>query len=203
VNIDPENRTLGGVSTLIAFIALNVVYLVACVPVITIGAATAALYEVMIRFSDHEQGRPLRDFFPSFVRNFRRASLVWLAFGVPLLALVGSGVFWIGFPSIVGTSAAILSFAAAAYLIVGFLYGAALVAVYQNTVRQTIKNALLLPAAHVLIAVGILIVPAALICVTAAFPLFGVIDVTIGVSVGAYLTAFLFRRAFDRHTDGP
>ena len=45
------------------------------------------------------------------------------------------------------------------YLFAAFLYGMAQVACFRNTVRQTLKNALLLPAAEPVRTLGILLFP--------------------------------------------
>ncbi|MGO8609939.1 DUF624 domain-containing protein, partial [Rhizobium johnstonii] len=62
MQINPDGKAVGGLSTFLAFIALNLLYLVTCLPLVTIGAATSALYEVTIRYSDDESGRPVADF---------------------------------------------------------------------------------------------------------------------------------------------
>jgi uncharacterized membrane protein YesL len=74
----------------------------------------------------------------------------------------------------------------------------ALTAAFTTPLRQALKNALLLPAAEPVRTFGILLIPIALVCITIVFPMFGVVLVTIGFSIGAYATAFLFRSVFAR-----
>jgi uncharacterized membrane protein YesL len=201
MRIDPESRGLNGLSTFLAFVALNVVYLVACLPIVTIGAATAALYEVMIRFSDEESGRPLRDWFPAFRANFGRATLVSLALLLPFVVLAFSGVFWMSLSHVLAGAAAALAFVGAVYLLAAFLYGMAQVAYFRNTVRQTIKNSLLLPVVEPVRTLGIVLIPVTGIVLTILFPPFVILLLTIGVSIGAYATAFLFRSVFARRQE--
>ncbi|MGM7668922.1 YesL family protein [Microbacterium sp. A93] len=202
MRIDPEGRTAQGITGFLSFVTLNLLYLLLCLPIVTIGAATAALYQVTIRYSDDESGRPLKDFFPAFVRNFKPASLLTLALLLPVLLLLAVAVFWSGSATVVGGVAMVVSIIAALYLFAAFLYAMALTALYETPFRQTARNALLLPMAQPLRTMGILLVPAALVCITVVIPMFGVILVTVGFSVGAYMTAFLFRSAFARHTPG-
>jgi len=199
LRIDPENRGLQGLTGFLSFVALNIVYLVLCIPLITIGAATSALYEVMIRFSDEERGRPLKDFFPAFVRNFGRATLASLLLLPPAVLLAFSAVFWISEGSMLSGAATVIGLLGAAYLFAAFLYAMAQVAWYRNSVRQTLKNALLLPAAEPVRTLGILLVPVTAVCLTILFPPFAFLVLTVGFSVGAYATAFLFRGVFARH----
>lgn len=199
MRIDPESRALQGLTGFLAFVALNLLYLALCLPVVTIGAATSALYEVLIRYSDDERGRPLKDFLPAFGRNFGRATLVALCLLPPVVLLAFSGVFWFSHGSTLAGAASVISFLGAAYLFVAFLYGMAQVAYFRSGVRQTLKNALLLPWAEPVRTLGILLIPVTLVALTLIFPPFAIVLLTVGFSVGAYATAFLFRSVFARH----
>lgn len=199
MRIDPNSRSVQGLSSFLEFVALNVMYLVACVPVVTIGAATSALFEVTIRYSDDETGRPMTDFLPAFARSFRRATLASLALLAPVALLAFSAVFWFSTPTALGAAAGGVSALAAVYLFAAFLYAMALVGRFDDGIRRTLKNALLLAAAEPLRTFGLLALPVVFVCVSILFPPFLVIVGTIGFSVGAYAAAFLFRSAFARH----
>lgn len=199
MRIDPNSRSVQGLSTFIEFIVLNVMYLVSCIPIVTIGAATSALFEVTIRYSDDETGRPVADFIPAFLRNFRRGALTGLALLVPIALLVFSAVFWLSTPSVLGTAGGVVSALAAVFLFTAFLYAMALVATFDDGIRRTLKNAMLLAAAEPARTFGLLMIPVTLVCISILFPPFLVIMGTVGFSVGAYAAAFLFRSVFARH----
>jgi uncharacterized membrane protein YesL len=118
---------------------------------------------------------------------------------VPALALSFSGVFWLAHPEPLLTALAVIAFLAAAYAFAAFLHGMALVAVYRTTLRQVLKNALLLPAAEPVRTLGLVLVPVTAVCLMVLFPPFIVIVATIGCSIGAYGSAFLFRSVHARH----
>lgn len=198
MRIDPDSRALNGLSTFLAFVALNVVYIVCCLPVVTIGAATAALFEVTIRFAEEESGRPLKDFFPAFARNFGRGTAVAACLLIPAALLIFSGLFWLLAESVLATVAGAIALLAAAFLFAVFLYAMALVAWFDTPVRRTLKNALLLPGAEPVRTTALVLIPATVVALTIAFPAFGLIVLTIGFSVGAYGAAFLFRSVFAR-----
>ncbi|MGN8244210.1 DUF624 domain-containing protein [Cellulomonas soli] len=199
MQIDPNSRNMQGITSFLTFVALNVLYLLCCLPVVTIGVATSALYEVTIRYSDDERGRPLKDYLLALRANAVRATLVYLALVVPAAMLLFSGVFWFSSGTAVGTGAGLLAFLAAAYLLTAFLYGMALVAQFAAGVRRTVRNSLLLPAAEPVRTLGIVLVPVTLGAVAIVFPAFVVVLVTVAFSVGAYASAFLFRSVFTRH----
>ncbi|HKP06668.1 MAG TPA: DUF624 domain-containing protein [Microbacterium sp.] len=199
MRIDPDSRALGGFSTFLTFVGLNLLYLLVCLPLVTIGAATSALYEVAIRYSDDESGRPLKDFFPAFRANFGRATLLMLCLLLPAVLLGFSSVFWFAHPALFAGVAGIAAVIGAIYLFAAFLYAMAQVAYLTGPVRQTLKNALLLPAAEPVRTLGVLIIPVTFVALTILFPLVAIPVATIGFSVGAYATAFLFRSVFARH----
>ncbi|MGC4175605.1 YesL family protein [Demequina sp.] len=199
VRIDPTGRAFDGLNTFLLFIGLNIIYLVSCIPIFTIGAATTALFRVTIRFSDHESGNLIKDYFVHFGRNFGRATALGAATGLPVLLLVFAGAFWATSEQPAAIGPAIISFVAAVYFFAAFLYACALTAQFSEGFRQTLKNSLLLPAAEPAHTFGLLIIPAVLFSFAVLFPAFGFVVITIGFSVGAYGAAFLFRRVFSRY----
>ena len=59
---------------------LNLLYILCCLPVITAGAATTALFYVTLKMAKDEEGYITRSFFKSFKDNFIQATLIWAAF---------------------------------------------------------------------------------------------------------------------------
>lgn len=200
MRIDPENRAVQGLTSFLEFVALNILFLVCCVPIVTVGAATSALFEVTRRYSDEESGRPVRDFLPAFGRNFLAATGLSLILLSAAVALAFSGAFWLSSPEPLLTGLAVLGFAAAAYAIAAFLHAMALVAAYRAPFRQTLKNALLLPAAEPLRTLVLLVIPVTVLCLVIVFPPTIFLVATIGFSVGAYGCAFLFRSIHRRRS---
>jgi uncharacterized membrane protein YesL len=198
MEINPDSRTVEGISSLVMLIVLNVIYLVCCVPIVTIGAATAALLAVMHRFAEEERGHLVRGYFSALRRDWLTASLVWLVLAVPAALLAFSAVFWIslgGLSVIVGIIAAV----AFVYCVAAMVFALAQVSRFENTVLQTVKNSLMFPMAHPLVTGGILVVlavaPALIIVFHPAAFLYG----TVGAAFSAYVIVRLTGRAFAAH----
>ncbi|MDR2974577.1 MAG: YesL family protein [Propionibacteriaceae bacterium] len=83
MRINPEGKTASGLMTFVQFISLNLIYLVTCLPIITIGVATSSLFEVTMRYADEERGYLIKDYFLAFKDNWWRASLLMVIFGAP------------------------------------------------------------------------------------------------------------------------
>jgi len=71
------------------FIILNVLFLVCCIPVVTIGAARSALYRSMFDMME-DRGNIYKKFFKSFAQNLKPATPLWL-----LQLLVSAVLIWL------------------------------------------------------------------------------------------------------------
>lgn len=129
-------------------IILNIIYCLCCVPIITIGPATTALYYVTLKMVKNEESYIIKSFFKSFKLNFKQG----LAIGLLLMAAAGV---------IVGDIYIMLSWDAKYkfVLIVIFIfllvvwmfisiYVFPLLATFENTIKQTLKNSLLMSIRH-------------------------------------------------------
>lgn len=59
-------------------VILEILWLVFCIPVVTIGASTAAFWNVMIRMAKDEESYMLSNFLLAFRENFRSSTCVWV-----------------------------------------------------------------------------------------------------------------------------
>lgn len=60
------------------FIGLNIIFFLLCLPIITIGASMAAMYGVTIKMANKEDLYPFKVFFEVFIKNFFKATVIWL-----------------------------------------------------------------------------------------------------------------------------
>lgn len=65
-------------SRLLDLLLAGLLWLVCCLPVLTAGAATTALYYAVVKCVRHERGRLVPSFFAAFKQNFRMSTLCWL-----------------------------------------------------------------------------------------------------------------------------
>lgn len=120
---------------------LNLLWLICCIPIITIVPATSALYYVALKMVREEDSGIIKSFFHAFKDNLKQGipmTLIFLAFGVILyLNYMYSGVL----NEAAGNIFRILSLVAGAVLLTFFSYTTALQAQFSNTIMQTFKNA--------------------------------------------------------------
>lgn len=61
---------------------LSIVYVIFCIPIVTIGAATTSLYYVSAKVLRHDRSYVWTEFWKSFKQNFLPATGMWLIFAV-------------------------------------------------------------------------------------------------------------------------
>lgn len=66
MRIKPDSPIMDYLNTCVHFIALNIVFVICCLPILTIGPAITAPYQVTLREARGEHGYLLRYFFKSF-----------------------------------------------------------------------------------------------------------------------------------------
>lgn len=135
----PFMRWLGKFADLII---LNVLYLVSCIPIVTIGAANAALYDVAIRLSKDE-AYVWKHYWRAFGSNFKKATLIWM-----ILLIIGGALYCCAMaykgndlPNR-GLSLILLGIASITWLSV-YSWVFPLQARYENSVVQTLRTALI------------------------------------------------------------
>ena len=116
---------------------LNVLWLLFSLPIVTIGASTAAACYVALRMTDNEEGYIFRDFKKGFKDNWKQGTVLFLVSAVAAYALYLDFQFFHATDSIVFLIIGIISvFICADALIFSF----PLIARYKNTVPHTLQN---------------------------------------------------------------
>ena len=68
-----DNVIVRALNKICDMVCLNVLWLICCIPVFTIGASTTALYTVMLKMVKNEEGYIFRGFFKAFKEISNRA----------------------------------------------------------------------------------------------------------------------------------
>ena len=201
---DPEGPLMTALSKLADIVICNIMFVLFSLPIITFGASLTALYTCMLRLvedEDRDDGLIFRTFWYAFRDNFRQATLLWLIClgGIAFL----SAYYWI-----VHSLAASFSrvYQITFYMLVllfffGFLYLFPLQARYENSIRNTLRNAWLMSVAALpwtLLNLLLLVVAVyiSFIMNPGAVEIFAYLWAVCGFGLIAYLQCFLFRQAF-------
>ena len=142
-----DNVVMRALGRLCDFMLLNILWVVCSIPLVTIGASTTALYTVMLKVVKNEEGYIVKGFLGAFKENFKKSTLIWL-----ILAVLG---IIIGIDSRVaaGMSSTMRTVFQSIFIIFSIvwlcvvIYVFPLTARYENSIRNTFKNALILSVA--------------------------------------------------------
>ena len=196
---DLDNPFIQFLNRLTDVVILNVICLICCIPIVTIGTSITALHYVTMKMARNEEGYIVSDFFKSFRENFRQSAIIW---GIFLLVTI---FFYIDIRIF---NADAVSFPKAFKLIIYMLYFfVCLTAMYafpllgrfSNTVVNTIKNAFLMSIIHVfksLLMAAIYILPVLIL------PLHGTlmgVYLLFGIAGPAYANSFIWKGIFKRY----
>lgn len=182
-----DNRTVRGLSSFFALVALNLVYVITCVPVLTIGAATSALLETM----DAVRTDPDTDMLRTYVSALRaekvRGTAVFWPLCLPAVLATFAVRFWWAVGGTMGMIAALAAGLLAVYLAASTTHGMLLVATHTAPTRTTIRNSLLLPTAAPGRSLLLLLVPITEIAVAIVMPASLILILTVGLAIGALI----------------
>ena len=125
---------------------VNVLFLICCLPVVTVGASLAGLNKVAQNISLGKAPSVVKTFFRAFRGNFKQATVVWLALALIAASLVCDRLLIDTFLA-GGTLATVLRgfvwvVALACLAVASYLYP--LIVRYDNGLRQHIQNAMIL-----------------------------------------------------------
>lgn len=128
-------------SRLLDMIKLNFLWLLCSLPVVTVGASTAAAFSVTLKMVDEREGYIAKQFFAAFKANLKQGiptGLLNLFFVYALYldfqlfhAVEGNPIYFL----ILGIVGSVMCFGY-------FIYSYALMARYENTFLQTLKNSM-------------------------------------------------------------
>ena len=131
-----ESKIAAAITAAIDIVTAGLLWLLCSLPLLTLGAASAALYYSVVKCIRHERGRLVKSFFAAFRRDFKTATLLWMIFlAVALILTADVYAFGRMGGSALGTVGKLLLLALLAF----FPWVFAFVSRFSNTVSGTLK----------------------------------------------------------------
>ena len=127
-------------------VSLNLLYVLVCIPVITIGPATIAMATILRRYSEEKLTYVCSDFFETFRACFKTGLLYSILYVVPLALTGYAAYFYLLQAQQVPFAYALFGVMLLAFfgIVLSGLYAVILIGSVALTLRQVVKNALIL-----------------------------------------------------------
>lgn len=177
-------------------IILNLLFLVCSLPVVTIGASATALYYVALKMVRNEESYIFRSFLKSFKENFKQSTLIWV-----VMLLMGL-LLYADFKIIDIIPGTLISVVRYLLMVITFLYAMVLLFIFplqskfENTIRNTFKNALLMSIRHLPYTLLMLVISVVPMGATLTIPVVFLYGLLVWILLGFSLTAFINSRFF-------
>lgn len=186
-------------------IVLNVLFVVTCVPVFTVGAAISALYTVTMKGVRKEDSYIVRSYFSAFKENLKKGTIIWVLL-VAVWSVLLVDIFIIGKNN--SALVAMGGFFGSFWMLVT-LFVFQLQARFENSVQSTLLNCFVLAVKHwlctiqlmgITVMIPLLFVLLAILSPT-ALGWFCSLFVLVGFSGIAWIKSFIYRNIFDSLVD--
>lgn len=193
----PDNPFFNVMAKIGDLIFLNIIFIISCIPIITIGCALSSVHTVINKLTKNQESHISRDYIIAFKENFKNCTVMWVIF-----LAVGAAIA--GFTVILSRGSQPLLYIPYIFIITVYifmlLYAFPLQAVFINTPTAIIRNALLTAVKHLpqtIVLVLIVYLPG---CITIMLPdifyFTFIYWVIIGFSLSAFIAGFIYRSIF-------
>ena len=177
-------------------VGLNLLAILFCIPIITIGASITAVYGCIFRIQEKREGYLTKDFWKLFKECFRSSTIIYLV-GVAVVAML-----YLDYQIFATDSRLdilqVLVVAGGILVAEIFTYAFPMESYFENSLKATVKNALLLGISNIpytLLMLGINVFPFFL--VARILVTFG-IWFLIGISGVAWINSFFLKKIFSK-----
>lgn len=201
-NID--NKFFTFLSKVTDLLVLNFIFIICSLPLITIGASTTALYGVTKKMAANSEGYIIKTFLKEFKENFLKSTAIWFLM-ILILGVVLADYLIVNL-MFTGTMLTVLKgiLIGTMILVIGVLmYGLTLLCTFENTIKNTLKNAVLMMIGHFpwsLIIIFFTISPVlAILYLSKHLGIILVLMLTIWFASTALINSYIFNRIYKKY----
>ncbi|MCR2822965.1 YesL family protein [Lederbergia panacisoli] len=190
-------------SRIVDIVILNFLFILFCLPIITIGASSTAIFSVLLKMVKHEERNIIQSFLISFRRNFFKSTILWLIMAVIGIIVLLDFLFLGNLTGLVRFLFTSMAF------IFGFVYLCSLffifpyTARYEDTIKKSILNSLLIGMSNFPYLLALLLMNGLIIFFVFSSDLGFLSGIYFGTFGGfaliAYFNAYLFSKVFSKY----
>lgn len=203
MNFGKLNPVIDFINTLCNFFVLNLVFLVTCLPVLTIGSALSSLYYVMSKETKGEYGYLVRTYIREFKRNLKEGTITFLLLFAAGSLLIFNLLFWPIRGTVLSSGITGLLIAISVIWLSIFHYTFPLIGRFINTPINSIRNAWKLALRNFKWTFVLLLIDICSISFCLFLPLNTVLMsfLSLGFVLIAYCKSFIFNKVFSPYEE--
>lgn len=183
--LNVDNPFFRGVSKVVDCIVISMLWFFFCIPIVTAGASTTALYYTVNKCIRNDRGYVASEFFGAFKANFKQSTVIWLIL-LGIYALLGVDYYVMKKYAEAGMALGNLYVVFEGFAILVTLWSFYIfpyIARFENTTKNVLKNAALMAVSNlpwtvlislllVLVLAGVYFVPAVSMAAPAFYNIF-------------------------------
>ena len=196
-----DNPIFNFISRIGDMMLLSLLWLVTSLPVITIGASTTALYDCCIRIIRSRDSSIIKDYFKAFKSNFRQSTVIFLIMAAIGGLIAADMYFWAHSESEISFFMNALSIGFMILFSATLLYVFPVQAVFENTIKATMRTAFLMSLKHPANTIVLLAASAGLIYLCYIIPAAAYLFLIFGTGVFGLIYSARFVAVFCCHNE--
>lgn len=166
-----DNKFFQGINKIVDCVCLSFLWLLLCIPVVTAGAATTALYYTVNKVIRNNRSYIWKEFWHAFRTNFKQSTLVWLIL-IFIYAIMGIDCYIMFQYAKAGVSYGSLYIVFAVLMLIVTMWANYLfpyMARFENTLKAVLKNCVIMALLNLGKSVVLLVLFLAALVVTYVF----------------------------------
>lgn len=196
---DLDSSLMMFLSDLVDVVILNLICLMCCIPIITIGPSITAMHYVTMKMVKNENGYLLKTYFKAFKENFKKSFVVWILFIIITVFFVIDYKILQEMGINENKILAIIIGTIYLFICLTVMYIFPILSCFDNTLRQTIQNAFFMSILHIfktILMMGIYIIP--FLILRLGYNMIAIF-LLLGLSGPAYLNSFIWKSIFKKY----
>lgn len=201
---DYENKFFQALEGITNIVILNFLFIICCIPVVTIGASVTATYSVAMSIVEDREPYIFREFLKKFKENFKQSTVVWMilffigafiAFDFYICSLLSNNMMSVIFKFVLTLLSILLGFA--------MIYVFPLISKFENSVKNTLVNAILISIQNLPYTIVMLIISLLPVGIIFILPNYwGQImffDIVISYGIVAYINSIFLSKILNKY----
>ena len=185
--------------TFARFVCLNVVFLITCLPVVTIGTAVCALYQTMFKYIENEDIKLVNTYIGRLKSNLADGTKAFLLLFLAAAIISYNLFFWYNLKSTLGMMVFGIMILAAIALVISSVFLFPLVAHFKNTLFRTVENSFFISVRNLRMTVILLLIDAGAFSLAYFSGFFRVMYIIFGLAFIIYCKSLIISKVFQKY----